>query len=112
MRYGVIEKKAREYLGLSLEQVAAILKVDYRYIYALEQGWLTMTKKDICAFERLYGISFEEEDKWADVTIEGLGEKDSKAVVDLMRWKDEMDNYYWNDYNGCWGCGFGEKNKG
>ena len=35
MRYGVIEKKAREYLGLSLEQVAAILKVDYRYIYAL-----------------------------------------------------------------------------
>lgn len=101
MRYGVIEKKAREYLGLSLEQVAAILKVDYRYIYALEQGWLAMTKKDICAFEKLYGINFEEEDKWADVTIEGLGEKDSKAVVDLMRWKDEMDNYYWNDYNGC-----------
>ena len=51
-----------------------------------------MTKKDICAFERLYGISFEEEDKWADVAIEGLGEKDSKAVVDLMRWKDELDN--------------------
>ena len=57
--YSKILAAARTYLDLTIEQVAAILNVDYKYVMALEEGWLQPTKKDIVAFEKLYGIDFE-----------------------------------------------------
>ena len=82
-KYNEIMAAARTYLGLSVEQVAAVLNVDYRYIMALEEGWLQPTEKDIKCFEKLYGIDFEEEFKWQNVE----GDRD---LVGLLRFADML----------------------
>lgn len=88
--YSKILAAARTYLDLTIEQVAAILNVDYKYVMALEEGWLQPTKKDIVAFEKLYGIDFEEEFKWDSVDIDGVSGKDRETIVGLMRFMDML----------------------
>lgn len=89
MRSSRIYKAAREYLGLRKEDVCAILGWNLEDLIAIEEGYVPSLDMQGQLY-RLYGLNGKE---WVDVSkynIEGLNEHDTREVVKLFLFADEV----------------------
>ena len=89
MRSSRIFKEAREYLGLRKEDVCAILGWDICDLEAIEDGYIPSLDMQGQLY-RLYGLNGKE---WVDVSkynIEGLNEHDTREVVKMFLFADEV----------------------
>lgn len=89
MRSSRIYKAAREYLGLRKEDVCAILGWNLEDLEAIESGLQPSLDMEGQLY-RLYGLNGKE---WVDVSkynIEGLNEHDTREVVKLFLFADEV----------------------
>ena len=89
MRSSRIFKEAREYLGLRKEDVCAILGWDIWDLEAIEDGYIPSLDMQGQLY-RLYGLNGKE---WVDVSkynIEGLNEHDTREVVKMFLFADEV----------------------
>lgn len=96
-------KKAREYLNLTQEQVANILKVGRDAIIRIEKGTRKITADELSNFSSLYKISMESilDDHVVQYTdqafargFETLSDKDKKEILDLIKFKNDYKNAY------------------
>lgn len=85
MRSSRIYKKAREYLGLSREQVCNILKIDMEDLIAIEDYGLQPSLDMEGVLRRLYGLDDEDYERFI-IKYKGLSEKDNRAVNGLIAW--------------------------
>lgn len=89
MRSSRIYRAAREYLGLSKKDVCAILGWDLEDLIAIEEGYVPSLDMQGQLY-RLYGLNGKE---WVDVSkydIKGLNEHDTREVVKLFLFADEV----------------------
>lgn len=90
-------RAAREFLGLTQEQVASALNMTRNIIVNIENNNRTIKSDELYKFSKLYGISMEEivaGDKSADISIpmfarcfESLSEKDKQEILNLIEFK-------------------------
>lgn len=94
-------KKAREYLNLTQEQVANILKLGRDAIIRIEKGTRKITADELANFSRLYKISMEDivNERVLEYTdqafargFESLSDKDKKEILDLIKFKNDCKN--------------------
>ena len=93
-------KKLRKYMGLTQEQVAAILNVGRDAIIRIERGDRKIDIEELLNFSKLYCISVEE--LTADEQIidsekltlirefNKLSEKDKKEIISLIEYKNKI----------------------
>lgn len=79
-------KAAREYLDLTINQVASILDISAYQIKAYEVGTSIPDSKTIIKFSDLYGISCLDILTKHDFNKS----KDEKAIADLIKFKNEL----------------------
>lgn len=86
-----IYKKAREYLGLSREQVCEILKIDMESIVAIEEGNNEVNSYMKKQFMKLYGLTDDIIECRAINVAEmtGLSVHDAREVMNLILFKEE-----------------------
>ncbi len=94
-------KKAREYLNLTQEQVANILRLGRDAIIRIEKGTRKITADELSNFSNLYKISMESilDDHVSNYTdqafargFESLSDRDKKEILDLIKFKNEHKN--------------------
>ena len=89
IKTGQVLQKAREFLGLSINGVAEILKVKSETIEQIERGNFDETSILIPQLELIYGINLKEEiailSATNDISLNQLTEKDKQAVLNLVR---------------------------
>lgn len=89
IKTGQVLQKAREFLSLSIDGVAEILKVEPETIEQIERGNFDETSILIPQLELIYGINLEEEiaalSTTNDISLNQLTEKDKQAVLNLVR---------------------------
>lgn len=95
-------KAAREFLGLTQEQVASTLNMTRNMIVNIENNNRTIKSDELYKFSKLYGISMEEivsDEKEINMNVplfargfESLSEKDQQEILNLIKFK--------NDYKG------------
>ena len=89
MRSSKIYRAAREYLGLRKEDVCAILGWSLWDLEAIEDGYAPSLDMEGQLY-RLYGLNGKE---WVDVSkynIEGLNAHDTREVVKMFLFADEV----------------------
>lgn len=94
MRNIKVYKKAREYLGLSREQVCDVLKIDMEDLIVIEEDGLEPSFDLQGQLMRLYGltdIDFKDMFKYTkNLSYEGLSERDIKSIKGIFRMVDEL----------------------
>lgn len=103
IKVGLILKNAREYLDLSIKQVANILAVSAEEITNIESGNFEENSYLIPLLEKIYGIDIKEELAEQEVAIntmelDQLSDNDRKEVVDLVRFI-KMTKEQWEERN-------------
>ena len=93
-------RAAREFLGLTQEQVATIMNMTRNMIVNIENNKRTIKSDELYKFSKLYGISMEEivsdEKKLNNNSLvfarnfETLSEKDQKEILDLIEYKNSI----------------------
>lgn len=89
MRSSKIYRAAREYLGLRREDVCAILGWEMEDLIAIEEGYVPSLDMQGQLY-RLYGLNGKE---WVDLeayNIEGLNEHDTREVVKMFLFAEEV----------------------
>ena len=89
MRSSKIYRAAREYLGLNRKDVCAILGWEMEDLIAIEEGYIPSLDMQGQLY-RLYGLNGKE---WVDLeayNIEGLNEHDTREVVKMFLFADEV----------------------
>lgn len=91
-------KAAREYLGLTQDQVATILNTTRNVIVNIENNNRAIKSDELYNFSKLYGISMEEivsEESDINMNIpvfargfDSLSEKDQQEILNLIRFKN------------------------
>ena len=98
-KIGLKLRKAREYMGLTQEQVANILNLGRDAILRIEKGTRKIDAEELKKLSQLYKISMNEimEDKEYTSNaqafargFEELSEKDKKEILDLIKFKNEF----------------------
>lgn len=98
-KIGLKLRKAREYMGLTQEQVANILNLGRDAILRIEKGTRKINAEELKKLSQLYKISMNEimEDKEYTSNeqafargFEELSEKDKKEILDLIKFKNEF----------------------
>ena len=89
---------AREFLGLTQEQVASALNMTRNMIVNIENNNRTIKSDELYKFSKLYGISMEEivsDEKEVNYNIpvfargfETLSEKDQQEILNLIKFKN------------------------
>lgn len=95
-------RAAREFLGLTQEQVASALDMTRNMIVNIENNNRTIKSDELYKFSKLYGISMEEivsDEKEINLNVplfargfETLSDKDQQEILNLIKFK--------NDYKG------------
>ena len=95
-------RAAREFLGLTQEQVASALDMTRNMIVNIENNNRTIKSDELYKFSKLYGISMEEivsNEKEINLNVplfargfETLSDKDQQEILNLIKFK--------NDYKG------------
>lgn len=98
MNKGEKLRAAREFLGLTQEQVASTLDMTRNMIVNIENNKRAIKSDELYKFSKLYGISMEEiesDDKEINMNVlmfarsfASLSEKDQQEILDLIRFKD------------------------
>src|SRR5574344_876205 len=93
-QYGNKLRSAREFLGLTQEQVAKTLNMTRNMIVNIENNKRTIKPEELLAFSLLYGITMEDiilEEKKIDINnilfikgFEDLSDHDKKEVLNLI----------------------------
>lgn len=96
--YGEKLRAAREFLGLTQEQVASTLGLTRNIIVNIENDKRAIKSDELYKFSKLYGITMEEivaDDQEIDVTsqmfargFETLSEKDKQEIINLIKFKN------------------------
>lgn len=96
--YGEKLRAAREFLGLTQEQVASTLGLTRNIIVNIENDKRAIKSDELYKFSKLYGITMEEivaEDREIDVKsqmfargFETLSEKDQQEIINLIKFKN------------------------
>ena len=91
-------KAAREFLGLTQEQVASALNMTRNMIVNIENDNRTVKSDELYKFSKLYGISMEEivsDEKEVNLNtpmfargFESLSEKDQQEILNLIKFKN------------------------
>lgn len=91
-------RAAREFLGLTQDQVASALSMTRNTIVNIENDNRAIKSDELYQFSKLYGISMEEivsEDKDIDLNIpafargfDSLSEKDKQEILNLIKFKN------------------------
>lgn len=91
-------KAAREFLGLTQEQVASALNMTRNMIVNIENDNRTVKSDELYKFSKLYGISMEEivsDEKEINLNtpmfargFESLSEKDQQEILNLIKFKN------------------------
>lgn len=91
-------RAAREYLGLTQDQVATILNTTRNVIVNIENNNRAIKSDELYNFSKLYGISMEEivsEESDINMNIpvfargfDSLSEKDQQEILNLIRFKN------------------------
>ena len=93
---GIRLKKAREYLGLTQEDVAKLLGVSRVIITNIESGTRKVSADELEKFSKIYGRSMdelmngkitEENVKMFARTFSELSEEDQEEIVNLIKFK-------------------------
>ncbi len=92
-------RAAREFLGLTQEQVASTLNLTRNIIVNIENGKRFIKSDELYKFSRLYGITMEEiisEEKEIDMNnqvfargFDNLSEKDKQEIINLIKFKND-----------------------
>lgn len=98
MNKGEKLRAAREFLGLTQEQVASTLDMTRNMIVNIENNKRAIKSDELYKFSKLYGISMEEiesDDKEINMNVPifarsfaSLSEKDQQEILNLIRFKD------------------------
>lgn len=98
MNKGEKLRAAREFLGLTQEQVASTLDMTRNMIVNIENNKRAIKSDELYKFSKLYGISMEEiesDDKEINMNVlmfarsfASLSEKDQQEILNLIRFKD------------------------
>ena len=93
-------RKAREFLGLTQEQVASTLNMTRNVIVNIENNKRSIKSDELYKFSKLYGISMEEivsdeEEIKMDYalfarSLDSLSEKDRKEILNLIKLKQQL----------------------
>ena len=91
-------RAAREFLGLTQDQVASTLNLTRNIVVNIENGNRAIKSDELYQFSKLYGISMEElisEEKPVDMSnqifaraFDSLSEKDKQEIMNLIRFKN------------------------
>ena len=90
MKNSKIYKAAREYLGLRKEDVCSILGWEMEDLEAIEEGSCEATPHMQGQLYRLYGLNGDEYVDIEAYNIEGLNEHDTREVVKMFLFADEV----------------------
>ena len=98
MKCGEKLKAAREFLGLTQEQVASTLNMTRNMIVNIENNNRAIKSDELYKFSKLYGISMEEivsDEKEIDMNVpifargfESLSKKDQQEILNLIKFKN------------------------
>ena len=98
MKCGEKLKAAREFLGLTQEQVATTLNMTRNMIVNIENNNRAIKSDELYKFSKLYGISMEEivsDEKEIDMNVpifargfESLSKKDQQEILNLIKFKN------------------------
>ncbi len=88
-------KKAREYLGLTQEDVAKLMGVSRVIITNIEAGTRKVSAEELSMFSKIYGWTMEElveGEKSENIpmfarTFSELSEEDQKEILNLIKFK-------------------------
>ena len=88
-------KKAREYLGLTQEDVAKLMRVSRIIITNIESGTRKVSAEELSKFSKLYGWTMEEllEGKKEENvpmfarTFSELSDEDQEEIINLIKFK-------------------------
>lgn len=93
-------RKAREFLGLTQEQVASTLNMTRNIIVNIENNKRSIKSDELYKFSKLYGISMEEivsdeEEIKMDYSLfarslDSLSEKDRNEILNLIKLKQQL----------------------
>lgn len=95
-KLGTRLKKAREYLGLTQEDVAKLMGVSRVVITNIESGTRKVSAEELSKFSKIYGWSMEElldgEKKEENIpmfarTFNELSKEDQDEIVNLIKFK-------------------------
>lgn len=89
MKNSKIYRAAREYLGLSKKDVCAILGWEMEDLIAIEEGYVPSLDMQGQLY-RLYGLNGKELVDVSKYNIEGLNEHDTREVVKMFLFADEV----------------------
>lgn len=91
-------KAAREFLGLTQEQVASVLNMTRNMIVNIENNNRKINSDELYKFSKLYGISMEDivsDEKELNMNIPtfarsfvSLSEKDQQEILNLINFKN------------------------
>ena len=91
-------KAAREFLGLTQDQVASTLNMTRNMIVNIENNKRTIKSDELYEFSKLYGISMEEivsDEKEINMNVpvfargfESLSDKDQQEILNLIKFKN------------------------
>ena len=107
MNCGEKLKAAREFLGLTQEQVANTLNMTRNMIVNIENNNRAIKSDELYKFSKLYGISMEEivsNEKEVNMNIPifarsfvSLSERDQQEILNLIKFKSNYKE--WNEFN-------------
>lgn len=91
-------RAAREFLGLTQDQVASTLNLTRNIIVNIENNKRSVKSDELYKFSKLYGVSMEEfvsDEKEIDLTekifargFDTLSEKDKQEIINLIKFKN------------------------
>ena len=91
-------KAAREFLGLTQEQVASALDMTRNMVVNIENNNRTIKSDELYKFSKLYGISMEEivsDEKEINMNVpviargfDSLSDKDQQEILNLINFKN------------------------
>ena len=92
-------RAAREFLGLTQEQVASTLNLTRNIVVNIENGNRAIKSDELYKFSKLYGITMEEivsdekpinmENQVFARGFDSLSEKDKKEIINLIKFKND-----------------------
>ena len=91
-------KAAREFLGLTQDQVASTLNLTRNIVVNIENGNRSIKSDELYKFSKLYGLTMEEivsDEKEIDMSnqvfargFDSLSEKDKQEIINLIKFKN------------------------
>ncbi len=92
-------RAAREFLGLTQDQVASTLNLTRNIIVNIENNKRSIKADELYKFSKLYGITMEEivsDEKKIDINdqvfargFNNLSEKDKQEIINLIKFKND-----------------------